>query len=233
MDGNRFSASGIELDLPAEGAHPPVRGAVAFEVEPWPVTLASPGIMGGTATCRGWSATTASLARPRTSGSSPSAKTRSSSTVAAATPEGLGHLVSKLLGWAQSNRFVDDNGAERPGVSLTLSVTHPLARVQLTGHIAGLLLDDGRLMRFATYTGSRLAAVETYPGGAAIAVRDHEHELLAVVTGTRTGELKAPVLGRCSVAPTKRSTDTYAWSCAPAGRRCCSREQVRAQAPRS
>ena len=44
---NRFSASGIELDLPAEGAHPPVRGAVAFDGwSPWPVTLASPGIMG-------------------------------------------------------------------------------------------------------------------------------------------------------------------------------------------
>jgi hypothetical protein len=91
--------------------------------------------------------------------------------------------------WLQSNHF------GRPGVSVTASVARiPWVTGAFTGHIAGLLL-DGRLHRFATYTGASLAAVETRPGAAHVVLRDRRRELELEAEGAPSGALKAPVLG--------------------------------------
>jgi hypothetical protein len=63
-----------------------------------------------------------------------------------------------------------------------------------TGHIGGLLL-DGRVVRFATYTGSRLVSVETVEGAAHVVLRDRRRELSVDIRGATTGHLKAPVQG--------------------------------------
>jgi tocopherol cyclase len=91
--------------------------------------------------------------------------------------------------WAQSNHF------ERPGISVSASVARvPWMTGAFTGHIAGLLL-DGDLHRFATYTGARLACMETRPGSADFTLRDRRQELELHVDGAAPAALKAPTLG--------------------------------------
>jgi hypothetical protein len=96
--------------------------------------------------------------------------------------------------WAQSNHF-GQPGAVGAGPSLFLSVARiPWMGSSFTGHIAGLLL-EGELLRFATYTGSRLASVTTESGAAKVVVGDKRRELTVLITGASPSQLKAPVLG--------------------------------------
>ena len=80
-------------------------------------------------------------------------------------------------------------------MSLTVSVAKiPWLSGSFVGFISGLLL-AGRLHRFATYTGARLAALETAPGSFRVVLRDRSRELEVRASGAVTGALKAPVLG--------------------------------------
>jgi len=91
--------------------------------------------------------------------------------------------------WVQSNSY------DAPRTSLTCSVARiPWVTGAFVGHIAGLL-QGGRLHRFATYTGAKLAEVETWDGGAHIVLRDARAELELRAEGGAAGHLKAPVLG--------------------------------------
>jgi hypothetical protein len=91
--------------------------------------------------------------------------------------------------WMQSNTF------GTPEISLTCSVARiPWVTGAFVGHIAGLL-HGGRLYRFATYTGAKLAGVETWDGGAHVVLRDARKELELRAEGGAAGDLKAPVLG--------------------------------------
>jgi tocopherol cyclase len=91
--------------------------------------------------------------------------------------------------WAQSNHF------GTPGISLTCSVARiPWVTGAFVGHIAGLL-HDGRLYRFATYTGAEVIRIKTWAGGAHVVLRDGRTELDLRAEGGAAGELKAPVLG--------------------------------------
>jgi len=62
------------------------------------------------------------------------------------------------------------------------------------GSIAGLLL-DGKLHRFATYTGARITCIEAGVNEAYVTVADKHEELEVRVQGCRALALKAPVLG--------------------------------------
>ncbi len=105
------------------------------------------------------------------------------------TEKDWGHSFPSSWVWAQSNGFGS------PGVSVTVSVARiPWMGGAFVGHIAGLLV-DGDLHRFATYTGARLARIETRPGGADIVIRDHREELELHLDGAIPGALKAPTLG--------------------------------------
>lgn len=187
---NTFTDGGMTLDL-SDGVHRVV-GHVSFGPwSPWPVRLLSPGVMGwyrfvpGMETYHG----VLSMDHPL----------RGSLTVDGEhiDLEGGRGYVEKDWGrsfpsswiWAQSNTF------GRPGVSLMLSVaTIPWMTGTFTGSIAGLLL-DGELHRFATYTGARITCIESGDNEAHVMLSDGREELEVHLSGCRTLELKAPVLG--------------------------------------
>ena len=190
VDRCAFSVEGMALDLEDdEGA---VRGELAFGPwSPWPITLRAPGIMGWYRYVPRMECYHGVLSMDH--------ELRGTLTVDGdeLRLDGGRGYVEKDWGrsfpsswvWLQSNHF------GRPGVSVTCSVAKiPWVRGSFVGHIAGLLL-DGRLHRFATYTGAALAAVETRPGGAHVVLRDAREELEIDAEGAAPGALKAPVLG--------------------------------------
>ena len=80
-------------------------------------------------------------------------------------------------------------------MAVTCSVAKiPWVSGSFVGHIAGILI-DGRLHRFATYTGAWLAAIETGTGSFRVVLRDRSKELEIRGSGAATGVLQAPVLG--------------------------------------
>lgn len=92
--------------------------------------------------------------------------------------------------WVQSNDF------GRPGVSLTASVARiPWLGSSFVGSIVGLLV-DGRLYRFATYTGARITSLVHVPGGVTFALEDRRFRLEVTATGAVPGVLRSPVLGQ-------------------------------------
>jgi tocopherol cyclase len=146
---NRFAASGVELDLPQAR----LRGSVTYTggLQPWPVSVASPGIMGwyawmpfmecyhgvvsfdhGLAGTLEHDGTTVDLGGGR-----------------GYVEKDWGQAFPAGYVWMQTNHFT------RPRVSLTASVALiPWLRSEFRGFIVGLWV-DGTLHRFATYTGAR------------------------------------------------------------------------------
>ena len=188
--GNTFTEQGMDLDLrDAEGE---VRGHVGFGPwSPWPVTVRAPGIMG-------WYRYVPRMECYHGVLSMDHAVDGKLTIDGQAVDFGGGRgYIEKDWGrsfpsswiWAQSNHFA------RPGVSLTCSVAKiPWVSGGFVGHIAGLLI-DGRLLRFATYTGAWLAELETGPGAFRVVLRDRSRELEVRASGGVTGALKAPILG--------------------------------------
>jgi tocopherol cyclase len=187
---NTFSAEGLSLDLKDRDHE--VRGRLRFGPwSPWPVKALSPGIMG-------WYRF---VPRMETYHGVLSMDHSVDGSLAvdgdAIDFDGGRGYAEKDWGrsfpsswiWAQSNHF------GRPGTSLTLSVAKiPWMTGAFVGSIAGLLV-DGRLHRFATYTGARLTCMETGDGEARLALSDGREELEVVLRGCRAMALKAPVLG--------------------------------------
>ncbi len=92
--------------------------------------------------------------------------------------------------WVQSNDF------GRTGVSLTASIARiPWLGSSFVGSIVGLLV-DGRLYRFATYTGARLVSLTHSNGGVDFVVQDRRHRLEVSACGAVPGQLRSPVLGQ-------------------------------------
>lgn len=151
---NRFSDKGISLDLSQSG----LRGQVQFSaaLDPWPVTVRSPGIMGWYA----WVPTMECYHGVVSFGHGLSGSLALDG-AALDFDGGLGYL-EKDWGqafpsgyiWMQSNHFA------RPGVSLTASIAViPWQRSAFRGFIVGLRMPGANcrptLHRFATYTGAR------------------------------------------------------------------------------
>ena len=151
---NRFTGRGLTLDLPESG----LRGQVHFStpLDPWPVTVRSPGIMGWYA----WVPVMETYHGVLSFDHGLSGSLRLDGRELAF-DGGLGYI-EKDWGrtfpsgyvWMQSNHFT------RSGVSLTASIAViPWRRTQFRGFIVGLRMPgpDGRprLHRFATYTGAR------------------------------------------------------------------------------
>jgi hypothetical protein len=185
-----FSVSGLELDLRDEEGG--VSGSVGFGPwSPWPVRPFSPGAMGWYRFVPGMECYHGVLSMDHA---------LSGTLVVDGEPlsfEGGRGYIEKDWGrsfpsswiWTQSNHF------GRQGVSVSASIARiPWMTGTFTGSIAGLLL-DGELHRFATYTGAKLACLETRPGEADIVLRDAHSELELHVHGGATAPLKAPSLG--------------------------------------
>lgn len=192
---NRFDEAGLHLELEGDLA-----GEVAFGTwVAWPVTVLSPGIMGWYRFVPRMECYHGVLSLDHTldgvlseGGGDP----LDFSGGRGYTEKDWGTGFPSSWVWAQSNRFTDERGRARPGVSLTASVAKiPWLGSSFVGHIAGVLLDTGELVRFTTYTGSRLEAVETGGGSARVVVADRRHRLEITLSGARTGALKAPSLG--------------------------------------
>ncbi|MDN4472067.1 tocopherol cyclase family protein [Demequina zhanjiangensis] len=155
---NLFGRTGIAVDLPASD----LRGAVTFTtpLDPWPVTLGSPGIMGR----YGWVPVMECYHGLVSFGH------ELRGTLMLGEREmvfdcGLGYLEKdwgrafpSAYVWMQTNHF------STPGVSLSASIaTIPWGRTSFRGFIVGLrMAGDGRdeLHRFATYTGARTESLE-------------------------------------------------------------------------
>lgn len=92
--------------------------------------------------------------------------------------------------------WVQSNGFGRTGVSLTASIARiPWVGSSFVGSIVGLLA-DGRLYRFATYTGAKLVSLSHSSGGVEFTLQDRRHRIEVWATGAVPGMLRSPVLGR-------------------------------------
>lgn len=192
-----FSADGVRVDLPAAEGWPALAGEVRFGPwTGWPVSLLSPGVMGWYRYVPRMECYHGTLSFDHTlSGTARLGDEELDFTGGRGYTEkdwGTGFPSSWI--WAQSNHFGGD-GPVGAGPSLFLSVARiPWMGSSFTGHIGGLLL-DGQVVRFATYTGSRLVEVATGGGAAHVVLRDRRRELAVDISGAVTGHLKAPVQG--------------------------------------
>ena len=156
---NRFHERGISVDLPLST----LRGAVEFTggLDPWPVTLASPGIMGRYAwvpvmECyHGLVSFGHGLEGTLTLGG----REMSFDGGRGYIEKDWGRAFPSGYIWMQTDHF------EEPAVSLSASIASiPWGRSSFRGFIVGLRMPgpDGRmgLHRFATYTGARTESLE-------------------------------------------------------------------------
>ena len=92
--------------------------------------------------------------------------------------------------WSQTNHF------SREGVSLTFSVADiPFGPLSFNGFIAGLLL-DGKLHRFATYTGARIKDISMNEHDVSITFADGKEMLAVCAKRGRTSSLHAPTISQ-------------------------------------
>ena len=187
---NTFSSTGMTLDL-KDGIHE-VAGSVRFgSWTPWPVEVLSPGVMGWYRFVPAMETYHAVLSMDHALSGS---LTLDGDRIDFARGRGYvekdwGRSFPSSWIWAQSNHFED------PGTSVMLSVARiPWMTGAFVGSIAGLLL-DGKLHRFATYTGARITCIETGVNEAHVTVADKREQLEVRMHGCRTLTLKAPVLG--------------------------------------
>jgi tocopherol cyclase len=187
---NHFSRSGISLDLHDGTRH--VTGELRYEPWwPWPVTTFSPGIMGWYRFVPGMETYHGVLSMDHgVSGSVVlDGETLDFTGGRGYVEKDWGRSFPSSWIWAQSNTF------DRPGVSVSVSVAKvPWMTGAFVGNIAGLLL-DGRLHRFATYTGAKLTCIETGDNEAHLTLADKHESLEIHVRGCEALVLKAPVLG--------------------------------------
>ncbi len=185
-----FSRDVISLDLSDDVLS--VRGELRYGPwSPWPVTLLSPGIMGpfrfvpGMETYHGVLSMDHSVSGWLEVGG----ERIDFDGGRGYTEKDWGRSFPSSWIWVQSNTF------DAPGTSLMLSVAKiPWMTGAFVGSIAGLLC-DGRLHRFATYTGAKVRSVETGENEAHLVVGDTREELEVTARGSETLILKAPVLG--------------------------------------
>jgi len=148
---NHFSTDGIILNI--ESPEQTIRGEVRFgDLEPWPVTLTAPGIMGWYA----WVPTmecyhgVVSLDHPLYGNLKIDGQ-------AVAFEDGRGYIEKdwgrsfpQAWVWMQTNHF------EQPGTCLSASTAViPWRKSAFLGYIVGLW-HEGQLYRFATYTGAKI-----------------------------------------------------------------------------
>lgn len=91
--------------------------------------------------------------------------------------------------WMQSNHFA----AARTSFKLSVAKI-PWLSSHFIGFISAFLI-DGKLMRFATYTGAKLTYVDIQEDVVAVTLQDKQHVLQVVAHKAEGAELAAPILG--------------------------------------
>ncbi|MBL8920892.1 MAG: hypothetical protein JNJ54_18660 [Myxococcaceae bacterium] len=183
---NSFSAKGVSLAL-REG---PLQGQLSFsELNPWPVTLAAPGIMGPFAWAPFMECYHGVVSLWHSLSGTLSVEGREVSF-----DGGVGYL-EKDWGqafpagyvWMQSNHF-----ATREACVLASAAIIPWLTGSFPGLIAGLWV-KGTLYRFATWTGARLERLVLEDERVHLAFADRRHRLELTSTRPAGGLLHAPV----------------------------------------
>lgn len=184
---NRFTAETLSLDLDAAGMS--MTGTLRFgNLTPWPVTVASPGIMGWYAWVPFMECYHGVVSLDHGIEGSLVVKDR---TVDLTGGRGYiekdwGRSFPSAWIWFQSNHF------EQSGTSLTASVAIiPWVRRSFPGFIVGLW-HQGVLHRFATYTGARTEKLDITGKQVSWVVRDRRYRLVMQASRTEGGLLQAP-----------------------------------------
>jgi tocopherol cyclase len=187
---NYFSSKGIEINYAAEGLS--ISGKLSFtNTIPWPVTVLSPGIMG-------WYAFVPFMEcyHGVVSMSHDISGSLRSNGAAVNYTGGRGYI-EKDWGksfpsawiWMQSNHF------DRSDVAFTASIARiPWVGSSFTGVIAGIIV-NGRLYRFATYTGARLEKLAYEPGRISLCISNKHLNLYITARESGTGKLYSPLNG--------------------------------------
>ncbi len=184
---NYFSSDEVRLDLSSKSVL--LKGELSFEnAAPWPSSLLSPYIMG-------WYSFVPFMECYH-SVISMNNDIRGSLTVNDKDVDfsgGRGYM-EKDWGrsfpsswiWLQSNHF------DEPGVFLTASIARiPWFGRFFTGLIAGISV-NGKLYRFATYTGARIELISCLPDGIRIFIRDRQMYLDISARRSNSGKLYSP-----------------------------------------
>ncbi|MCL7455360.1 MAG: tocopherol cyclase family protein [Anaerolineae bacterium] len=184
---NRFTACDLSLDL--QGTELPMKGTLHFRsLNPWPVRLTSPGIMGWYAwvpfmeTYHG----VVSLDHGIEGSLKIAGQEVDFSGGRGYTEKDWGRSFPSAYVWFQSNHF------GRPDISLSASVAIiPWIGRSFPGFIVGLLY-NGRLYRFATYSGAEIDNLHISDEEVGWSVSDRRYRLEMRARRTRGGLLQAP-----------------------------------------
>ncbi|MGD2206619.1 MAG: tocopherol cyclase family protein [Anaerolineae bacterium] len=186
---NRFTAE--HLSLQVESPELEIGGELRFGgLCSWPVTLASPGIMGWYAwvpfmqTYHGVVSLDHRIGGVLRVNGQPVDFARGRGYI----EKDWGRSFPAAWIWLQTNHF------EEPGTSLTASVAIiPWLRGSFPGFIAGLWHEDV-LYRFATYTGARIERLDIADEAVTWVIRDRRHRLEMRAIRAEGGLLQAPTM---------------------------------------
>ncbi len=184
---NRFTAGHFWLDIDAAGQS--LRGELRFEGNvPWPVTTASPGIMGWYALApfmecyHGVVSLDHSVAGRLAINDQPQDFDGGRGYV----EKDWGQAFPRSWIWMQSNHFA------KPGICFTASVAHiPWLGAAFRGFLAGLW-HEGQLYRFATYTGATITRLSLTDTHVFWHIHDRQYQLEIEARRSEGGLLHAP-----------------------------------------
>jgi hypothetical protein len=184
---NRFTNETISLQIIDQEQR--LQGELNFpDISPWPVTLFSPGIMGWYAwvprmeTYHG----VVSLDHSIQGSLNINADKIDFNHGRGYTEKDWGASFPEAYIWFQTNHF------DVPGISLTASVAIiPWIKNAFRGFIIGFWY-QGKLYRFATYTGAKLEKMQTYPDRFRWTVKDSRYRLETNTSRAGGGLLRGP-----------------------------------------
>ena len=190
-----FRRDSLELALDRPGELGQLNGRVEFSgIHPWPVTLTSPGIMGWYAWAPGMECYHGVLSFDHRLQGSLQVENE---TVTLTGGRGYiekdwGQAFPEAYIWFQSNHFGQPGSQSQPGISLTASIAIiPWMGNAFRGLIIGLWL-DGKLYRFATYTGARVENLVVTDQRILWVVSDRRYRLEMQITQADGGQIRGP-----------------------------------------
>lgn len=192
---SRFSLNRLRLDIDQDGAA--IRADLSYDnVRPWPVSLLSPGAMGwyGLLPMMECYHDVLSFNNSIEGFFEVNGQRHDFTGGKGYMEKDWGTSMPGSWIWMQTNHFGDSD------VSLFASIANiPWLGSHFSGYLVGFLL-DGRLYRFATYTGAKLKGLKIEGSRIAFSVEDRRNRL--EIRGERAGGgafLAAPRLGGMSV----------------------------------
>ena len=193
ISNNRFSNSGIQLNLPESGFG--ITGSISFQENvPYPVRIFSPGVMGWyrfvpTMECYHG---IVSMLHGLKGNLVISGESFDFSGGRGYIEKDWGKSMPLAWIWMQSNHF------SRKDLSISFSIANiPWKKSAFTGFLIILSAGD-RFYRFTTYTGSKISKLSYDGSQIETEVQNRHYRLFVSASGAEAGKLKAPVHGEMS-----------------------------------